>query len=136
MLDDAQLVESPDGRTAWMLSDEVRAAALRRLASTGRLDGVLGDNVDPDDSMQVALKAIAGGGVSLERLSFDELTQVLKICEWFGDTLPDAPAVAAVEQQLARTELLAPLRALTGEGSTAAPTSSRGWRTTSSPGPR
>jgi hypothetical protein len=116
VLDDAQLVESPDGRTAWMLSDEVRAAALRRLASTGRLDGVLGDNVDPDDSMQVALKAIAGGGVSLERLSFDELTQVLKLCEWFGDTLPGAPAVAAVEQQLARTELLAPLRALTGEG--------------------
>jgi hypothetical protein len=100
-----------------MLAPEVRAATMRNLLYTGRIEAALAANpAERDSPLQTCLELYLRGHVpSLGSQSIDELDATLQVAAWLADVVDGVPPVAEVAARAGYQRLLAPFETLAGD---------------------
>jgi hypothetical protein len=102
-------------RGLWALLLGDRRAALKRLGSRPRMRQALDANQPVQTPVQAMFeRVIHGEPVLLEELSREELAALFTVHDWVEGILGGLPDRTAIDQALARVDLLAPMRRLAG----------------------
>jgi hypothetical protein len=108
----------PDRRLRWTLKTQDRRQALRRLGSRETMRAALGANPDASATMLQLMfeMLIRGDPIEPSRLDRDEIAALVTAAEWLDGILDELPSPQKLRRELARADLLAPLRRLVQDG--------------------
>lgn len=103
-------------RGLWTLPLPQRREALSELATRPNMKEALAANPTRPDSLtqRVFERLLEPSPLELDSLAREELAAVLEVLEWVVDILDGLPEATAVRKELARADLLAPMRRLAG----------------------
>jgi hypothetical protein len=103
-------------RGLWSLTLPMRRTALERLKSRERMKQALEANAKrPDTPVQRMFEKIVDAApIELADLSREDLAALATVHGWVADILDGLPELAAIRLAIARAELFAPMRRLTG----------------------
>jgi len=100
-----------------MLAPEIRAATIRDLVATGRVQAALDRNpAERDSTLQAHLERyLRREAPPLDAQTVDELDATLQVAVWLGGVIDGIPAVSEVAKRAGYQRLLAPFETLAGD---------------------